>query len=1220
MAIHKTLRLRHFLIGLLAMVGLAGAVLGGGIWYINSSDRLERWIETKLSNPDNQIMVRVADASISLSLSSHPIMINTSEVNISVPEQTIALPEAQFTFGVLDLFSEHPIPNSITLDRVAFAIEYGANGWHTGESFAALISLFSPDIAAPNNPFPIENLKISNGKITVLYPSTEADEDNLSLHVDGIMIDIKHMGDEIKADISVNHPELGEAKLNGRISPDLRDWDIAAILDQFDSGFFYPYLGVNVPELHDLGLITGNVRLILSEQKISVLSGDITARNGQIIVPAVGIIDFINAASEFHYDKSVDRLVLDSLNINAPQTSAISGQISLSGELREASTATPVLKASLTGQNIPLQPVLAIVPDYQWLSHPDHGRMLRGGKIDNVELETIATINRNDDRISFKTFSLASKVEKIRFISGFGPVDRLVGLLDGQFNFVLGEDGQIKQAETHVVLSASSILPKQGAMIIPLNGIELIARLDGNALEIERLAVDALSNGQVALRGKLTLDNQLVPSVFETQLQAEGLDNALVMNLWPEQLFPRTQSWIKTHIVGGQVNSFYLNVGLDLKEDRIKPLYVEGGGMATTSRLYYMLDHQPIIDAQIGLNIEGTKLAGTTIDVTFNEATLNGIDIKGTKLTVNRKDDVADAALAIMARGDFNHIIAVLDEPRFKVLSANGLLLEDVQGRADITGAVRWQLPQQKRQMQPAEFDVKISASMEAAAMSGLPGDVTLSDGLINLQYNNRDIRINGRGRINDAPANFYFHRDRQKNNFVDLTFTKSDALTTMLNRSFPLELGGAVGGQIYIADPYQGGDKDIKVNLDLGDAHFYIPRLELTKLEGERASVSADISISHGIPQLIENIVIDADVLRMEGDIRFAKNGAFTNADLAVMEWPGNELSDVIFRRRTDGGYVLTAKAEVMDLRPLRLKESPGEGMDLTLELSAERLILDHRLSVAGSVVIETRADGSGDANFLGSMFLKDRPFMTEATMTAQFGGVGDAMDASGLIGGVEAQLNLQSGLADGDQLVLTTQNGGQVLKALDVTDAIRGGAMTMNVLYEPDDAEHYVADFVLTDFRVIEAPRAIRMLSVLSLAGLYSLVEGDGTGFTEGQARIIVTPEFQSLDTVKARGDALAIELTGQINRSDESLNISGVIVPVYLVTELLGQVPIVGEIITGINNEGIFNTRFRLKGKIDDPDTDVRLSSLAPGVLRDIFSPDWINSERSRLLDEN
>lgn len=238
---------------------------------------------------------------------------------------------------------------------------------------------------------------------------------------------------------------------------------------------------------------------------------------------------------------------------------------------------------------------------------------------------------------------------------------------------------------------------------------------------------------------------------------------------------------------------------------------------------------------------------------------------------------------------------------------------------------------------------------------------------------------------------------------------------------------------------------------------------------------------------------------------------------------------------------------------------------------------------------------------------------------MDADFGENRDAMVASGLIGGVEVALNLDSGLAEGDRLILTTQNAGQVLKTLDVTDAIRGGEMTMHVLYQPDDAENYVAEFSLTDFRVIEAPRAIRMLSVLSLAGLYSLVEGDGTAFNEGQARIVVTPGFQNLDTVKARGDALALELTGQINRKDDDLNISGVLVPINLVTDLLGHVPIVGEIVTGLNNEGLFNTRFRMKGFIDDPDIEVRLSSIAPGLLRDIFSPDWINNERSRLLNE-
>ncbi|MGB1964842.1 MAG: AsmA-like C-terminal domain-containing protein, partial [Candidatus Puniceispirillales bacterium] len=1052
------------------------------------------------------------------------------------------------------------------------------------------------------------------------YPSTEADDSNESLHIDGIMIDVEHMGADFNADITVDHPDLGQARLNGRISPDLRDFDISATLNQFDSGLFYPYLGVNIPELYDLGLITGNVRVNITDQSVRVLSGDIEAVDGKIIMPAVGILDFTDAASEFHYDKSVDRLLLNSLKINTAETSAISGQISLSGELREASTSTPVLKASLDGNNIPLQPVLDLMPDDSWLEHKEHGQIIRGGKIDHVQLDTIATINRGDDRIFFKTFALRSKVRNIKFIYGLGPVDRLSGILDGDFNFILGADGKIQRADTHLLLRESSILPTKGGMIIPLDGIEFIAKLDGYSLEIERLAMDALSYGQLAMRGKLTMDNQLYRSVLEAQLQAEALDNQMVLNLWPDALFPRTQSWLRKHVEGGQVSTFFLNIGLDLKAERIKPLFVEGQGVATASRFHYMSSHDPVTDAEFGLRFEGTNLAGTTFELIFNEGSLNGLGLEGSKLTINRQNGVADAALNILTRGDVAKIADILEEPGFMALSANGLSPQHMAGLADIVGTVRWQLPIQRRDLKPEDFDVKISASMEDAAMSGLPGGIALTEGLINLQYNNRDIRINGRGRLNEAPAQFYFHKDRQQNNVIDLTFMKSDALTTMINASFPLALGGAIGGQVYIANRPEMDELDINVNLDLGEAHFYIPRLELTKLEGERATVAANINIIDGMPREITNIVIDADVLRMEGDIQFSNNGIFKMADLNIMEWPGNVLSDVIFRRDMDNRFELTAEAEVIDLRPFRLKDSPGEGIDLTLDLSAKRLILDHRLSVAGSAMMAIRKDGSGEANFLGSMFLKDQPFMTEATMQARFGGNGDAMEASGLIGGVEASLNLQSGLADGDKLILTTQNAGQVLKALEVTDAIRGGQMTMDVLYEPDDAEHYVADFALTDFRVIEAPRAIRMLSVLSLAGLYSLVEGDGTAFTEGQARIIVTPDYQKLETVKARGDALAIELTGQINRDDESLNISGVIVPIYLFTELLGQVPLVGEIITGINKEGVFNTRFRMKGTIDDPDTDVRLSSIAPGLLRDIFAPDWINNERSRLIEEN
>ena len=78
---------------------------------------------------------------------------------------------------------------------------------------------------------------------------------------------------------------------------------------------------------------------------------------------------------------------------------------------------------------------------------------------------------------------------------------------------------------------------------------------------------------------------------------------------------------------------------------------------------------------------------------------------------------------------------------------------------------------------------------------------------------------------------------------------------------------------------------------------------------------------------------------------------------------------------------------------------------------------------------------------------------------------------------------------------------------------------------------------------------------------------------------------------------------------------------LLPLYGITKLIGKVPLVGQILTGIDNAGFFATQFSLSGTIDDPETSVNVSSIAPGVFRDVFSPDWINRERERLIpDEN
>jgi hypothetical protein len=37
----------------------------------------------------------------------------------------------------------------------------------------------------------------------------------------------------------------------------------------------------------------------------------------------------------------------------------------------------------------------------------------------------------------------------------------------------------------------------------------------------------------------------------------------------------------------------------------------------------------------------------------------------------------------------------------------------------------------------------------------------------------------------------------------------------------------------------------------------------------------------------------------------------------------------------------------------------------------------------------------------------------------------------------------------------------------------------------------------------------------------------------------------------------------------------------------------------------------------GDIDDPETSINAASLAPGVLRDLFSPEWLKRESDRLF---
>ena len=75
-----------------------------------------------------------------------------------------------------------------------------------------------------------------------------------------------------------------------------------------------------------------------------------------------------------------------------------------------------------------------------------------------------------------------------------------------------------------------------------------------------------------------------------------------------------------------------------------------------------------------------------------------------------------------------------------------------------------------------------------------------------------------------------------------------------------------------------------------------------------------------------------------------------------------------------------------------------------------------------------------------------------------------------------------------------------------------------------------------------------------------------------------------------------------------------------PASFLSQIIGVIPLVGEILTGVDNAGLFVTQFSVQGDIDDPSTSITPASIVPGVLRDLFSPAWLRREGDRILGPN
>ena len=330
-----------------------------------------------------------------------------------------------------------------------------------------------------------------------------------------------------------------------------------------------------------------------------------------------------------------------------------------------------------------------------------------------------------------------------------------------------------------------------------------------------------------------------------------------------------------------------------------------------------------------------------------------------------------------------------------------------------------------------------------------------------------------------------------------------------------------------------------------------------------------------------ITNFEFNSKDLRIKGRATIEpENGKLLEAYLSNVLLGDNDVN-VKYRRDADNNILLDVGGKSLDLRPYikqLLDSEQGNLPPFILVTNVDRLITraDQQITNARARVINT-------AERLESAFLTGT-----------------------LVTGSEIRLVLESDGAK-RRLVVRSDDAGSVARAFNIYDNAVGGRLVLDATLHDDEPGAPVSGNVtIEDYRVINAPTLAQLLAIASFTGIFEALQGDGITFSNFRLPFVLKDGVVTIENAQTAGISIGVNASGKINLDNDQVDVRGTIVPIYAINSLLGNIPLIGDLLVGGEGEGIFAATYSVTGTTEEPKITVNpLAVLAPGFLRNLFS---------------
>jgi acylphosphatase len=672
-----------------------------------------------------------------------------------------------------------------------------------------------------------------------------------------------------------------------------------------------------------------------------------------------------------------------------------------------------------------------------------------------------------------------------------------------------------------------------------------------------------------------------------------GLDHVAFADLpalWPLGLGGGARPWITENVTAGTAHDAHIELAVEANSDFSDPILVRATGTVEGDNVtvHWLRPvppieqghvHMRIVDPDtIDIAIAGGRQrigARTPIAVTGGALHLTGMAAKD-----------QDADIAIQANGPLADIIALLKDPRLKLLSKHPIDLREPSG--DATVAVKVKLPLENK-MTMEDVDIGVTAHLRQGHLSTIAAGRDLDKAELDFVANKDQMTLKGTGLIGGIASTIdgtmNFRAGKPQDIVQRIVVTGKPTVRQLVAAG--LDLSDYLSGEIPLSAVWsqqRGGGGGIAVDADLSSTEIAIHSLALQKPAGALLKVSARLRLTGDRLNGIDTIVADGTNATLRGSADIA-DGRLTMLRLDRLVFGRNDLSGTV-RMPAGGPIAAVLSGASLDLATKlvektsprdRTKPEPPPSAAWTLTGRFSRVLLAN-----DAAAMNVEVDASND----GRVFSRLR--VAGSTLPA---------------GAFSATIAGEKGAR---RITATAADAGALLLGLDMIHTMQGGTLSLNGTFNDSTAAHALSGTAeITDFRIRNAPAFGRLLQSMTLYGLVDVLQGPGLAFARLEAPFVLSDEDLELKDARAFSPSLGMTAKGHLNMSAATANLEGTVVPAYFFNSLLGKIPFFGGIFSNEVGGGLFAARYTIRGPLADPSVSVNpLTMLTPGFLRGMF----------------